>query len=164
MGTQRNSMYLRQRAFLLNPAQRGTWETHLSVQQDIVALTTRCEYNEAAKAAFHKVARKYLRRLAEALALPKGSYTIHSNQGGIAVSGEAILHGEHLHLWVEQSCFGSAERVVWYRGCHGQKDYTGMVNHTADASELVDTPRMADLCKAVIWQAEATDKRPAAAA
>ncbi|TAN03165.1 MAG: hypothetical protein EPN36_14300 [Rhodanobacteraceae bacterium] len=136
----------------------------MSVQQDIATLTARCEYNETAKAAFHRVAKKYLRRLAATLALPKGSYSIHSNQGGIAVSGEVTLHSEHLHLWVEQSCIGSADRVVWYRGCHGQKDYTGMVNHAADASELVDTPRMADLCRAVIAQAEATDKRLASAA
>lgn len=136
----------------------------MSVQQDLATLTTRCAYNVAAKAAFHRVAKKYLRRLAATLALPKGSYEIRSNQGGIAVSGEATLHGEHLHLWIEQSCVGPAERVVFYRGCHGRKDYTGMVNHTAVAATLVDTPMMAKLCEVVIAQAKATDTRLAAAA
>ncbi len=135
----------------------------MSIQQDLAALTTNCSYNADAKATFHKVAKKYLRRLATELALPKGSYEVHSNQGGIAVSGEATLHGEHLHLWVSQSCFGR-DHVVWYRGCQGMKDYTGMTNHTATAMTLIDTPLMAKLCRVVIAEAEVTDDRKLASA
>lgn len=164
MVTQRNNHGATSGTLPLNPARCGLQEMILSTQQDLAVLTTRCAYTVAAKAAFHRVARKYLRRLAQALALPKGSYTIHSNQGGIAVSGEVYLHGEHLHLWVEQSCVGPAERVVFYRGCHGQKDYTGMQNHTAVATTLVDTSLMAALCRNVIEEAEATDPKLAIAA
>lgn len=97
---------------------------------DIRALEADASYNSYNKAAFHKVARKLLRRLAKALNV---SAPIHSNQGGIAVSGEITLHADHLHAWIEQW----RDPILIYRACQSTKDYTGSTNHTIDATDLV---------------------------
>lgn len=97
---------------------------------DIRALEANTSYNAVNKAAFHKVARKLLRRLAKALNL---NVSIHSNQGGIAVSGEVTLHADHVHAWIEQW----NAPILIYRACRSTKDYTGSMNHTVDATDLV---------------------------
>ncbi|HEU0198538.1 MAG TPA: hypothetical protein VFQ88_15170 [Nevskiaceae bacterium] len=123
--------------------------------EDYAALVAPAAYNVNAKAAFAAVARKYLRRLAKELALPQGSYTVRYNPGGTAVSGDVILHAERLYVWVEQRPFQDrAHGLVLYRGCRGRKDYSGLVNHYADAEVLLDTPRLAALCREVTRLAE----------
>lgn len=97
---------------------------------DIRALEANTSYNAANKAAFHKVARKVLRRLAKALNV---SAPIYSNQGGIAVSGEITLHADHLHAWIEQW----RDPILIYRACQSTKDYTGSADHIIDATDLV---------------------------
>ncbi len=82
--------------------------------------------------------------LARELGLPRGSTEIRSNKGGIAVSGEIILHHETLYLQVSQSSFGGG---ILYRSCKGRKDFCGGVNHFADVALLDDPPRLAALLR-----------------
>jgi hypothetical protein len=48
----------------------------------------RVAYDDNAKEAFHRNARRQLKLLAAALGLPTGAFDLRSNKGGIAVSGE----------------------------------------------------------------------------
>lgn len=119
----------------------------MSKEKDLAVLTTDVAYTTPEKkAAFHRVAKQYLRRLAAAMSLPPESYEIRSNKAGIAVSGEVTLHGERIYVQVSQLCVGPRERVVMYRGCRGRKDYCGLQNNFADASALVETDGLAALC------------------
>jgi hypothetical protein len=80
-------------------------------------------YNDAQKRRFHATARKRLKALATALGLEAGSFDVRSNLGGIAVSGEATLHGEHLYVQICQSATGWDSGIL-IRTCQGRKDYT----------------------------------------
>jgi hypothetical protein len=126
-----------------------------SSQVDIAALTAPVYGDDAAKKKFHRVADKYVRRLAKALGLPEGGYDIRHNQGGSAVSGEITLHAEHLHLWVQQFSTGPRDRIVCYRGCASRTDYTGYSNHYATAQDLVDTKTLARRSAVIMEQAVA---------
>jgi hypothetical protein len=99
------------------------------------------QYNAANKRKFHSMGRARLRKLAAALGLESGTYAIRSCQGGIAVSGEVILHGEHIYVQISQpfrnwsARFGSDTGIL-YRRCNGRKDYTGATNHFASLAAL----------------------------
>lgn len=103
-------------------------------------------YNPVLKAAFRVEAMKALRALANAMELPKGSYDVRFNPGGIAVSGDAILHTENVYVHLSKFFSG---REVYYRKCKGRKDCTGEANHWASVSELVDSAKMAEKIKAL---------------
>lgn len=126
----------------------------MSTEKDLAILTTDCGYNAVAKKQFHATAKRYLKRLAAALALPAGSFDLRSNHGGIAVSGEVTLHGEHLYVQVSQFSIGPLERVVLFRGCHGRQDYSGMENHYATAEDLIATAPLTKRCGLVAENAE----------
>lgn len=103
----------------------------------LIALAYRgVAYDADAKRLFHADGRRAMRRLAEALGLPEGSYDVRSNQGGIAVSGEIILHGEE--AWVELSlgCMGPGNEVM-FRRVRGRNDYIGDRNRFASVRELL---------------------------
>jgi len=89
-------------------------------------------YNEEVKARFRSEAMKYLRALAKRLNLPKETYSVRYNAGGIAVSGEATLHHDKFYLQVSHDCF--------WRTCNGQRDYSGGRNR------WVIAPQNAWLC------------------
>jgi hypothetical protein len=93
------------------------------------------QYDAASKRRFHANGRARLRKLADALGLDPGTYAIRSNQGGIAVSGEVILHGEHVYVHVSQP-YSSGDTGVLYRRCNGREDYTGARNHFASLAAL----------------------------
>ena len=76
-----------------------------------------------------------MRALAAVLALPKGSFDIRSNAGGIAVSGEVTLHAENIYVQISQSCLGGGMGVL-IRTCAGRRDYTGGRNHWLPLSSL----------------------------
>ena len=59
-------------------------------------------YDGDAKRRFHHHARAQLRKLAHALRLDRDSYDLRSNPGGIAVSGEVILHSDTLYVQASQ--------------------------------------------------------------
>ncbi|WP_419901085.1 hypothetical protein [Kiloniella sp.] len=93
-------------------------------------------YDPDRKAAFHKEAKKQLKRLADALGYVKGEFDISSSMGGVAVGGEAILHTDHLYLQIFQgfSRFGD----ILYRSCDHRKDYSGGNNNYAFLKDLND--------------------------
>jgi hypothetical protein len=93
------------------------------------------QYDAYAKRTFRAMALARLRALAAALELAPGTYDVRWNPGGIAVSGEATLHGEHVYVQVSQP-FGSADTGVLYRRCNGRRDYTGGRNGFAPLSSL----------------------------
>ena len=94
---------------------------------------TPCAYNDAQKRSFHATGRKRLKALAAALGLEAGTYDVRSNLGGIAVSGEVTLHGEHLYVQICQPATGWDSGIL-IRTCEGRKDYTGGANHFAPLS------------------------------
>jgi hypothetical protein len=110
---------------------------------------TRCAYAPEQKHAFHRAARKALRRLAVELVFDKSSYDLRSNQGGIAVSGEITLHHEHVYVQVSQPATG-ADSGILIRTCDGRRDYTGGRNHFQPLSRLDDIPAPAKSVRAVM--------------
>ena len=99
-------------------------------------------YDDLAKRQFHADGRKALKRLADALELAEGSYDLRSNKGGIAVSGEIILHGEEVYVQLSLGCMGPG-REIMFRRVAGRKDYCGDRNHWADIAELMAPDRFA---------------------
>lgn len=101
-----------------------------------------CSYDERQKLAFHREARRWLKKLAEELGLPSGSYDLRSNKAGIAVSGEVTLHGEAIYVQASQSAMGTANGLL-IRSCKGRGDYTGGPNNFAPLSALEDPKALA---------------------
>ena len=95
-------------------------------------------YDADAKRLFHGRARSQLRRVASALGLKPDTYDLRSNQAGIAVSGEIILHSDHLYVQVSQSAMGYHSGVL-FRTCKGRKDYVGGPNNFASL-DLLNRP------------------------
>ena len=110
---------------------------------------TSCAYNEAQKRSFHATGRNRLKALATALRLEPGSFDIRSNLGGVAVSGEVTLHGEHLYVQICQPATG-ADSGILIRACKGRKDYTGGPNNFAPLALLDDIPALAVRCRSVL--------------
>ena len=98
----------------------------------------RVAYHKWPKRAFHLAARRQLRRLAEALGLAQSSYEIRNNAGGMAVSGEIILHGDQVYVHVFQPATGH-DTGVMFRTCEGRRDYTGGPNNFASL-DLLNEP------------------------
>lgn len=92
-------------------------------------------YNPSGKAAFHKAARRLLREVASQLGLSKSEFTIRSNEGGIAVSGDVTLHADSIYISIEQR-FGGSDHYVLYRSCKGQGDYSGGCNNYMSVEDL----------------------------
>jgi hypothetical protein len=95
-------------------------------------------YNNAAKRAFHSHALRQLKLLAKALGLAPGSFDLRSNPGGIAVSGEATLHADHLYVQACQPATGHDSGIL-FRSCRGRKDYYGGSNNFASL-DLMNQP------------------------
>ncbi len=95
----------------------------------------------ARKHAFHKDGRRFLKRLAAAVGLPKDSFEVRVNRGGIAVSGEVTLHSETLYVQLYESVIRPGVDML-YRRCRGRRDYCGEENHFADPAALDDAQRM----------------------
>ena len=108
-----------------------------------------CAYNEPRKHLFHREARKRLKALAEALCLKRHEFDIRSNKGGIAVSGEAILHAENLYVQICQPATAGDSGIL-IRTCKGRGDYGGGANHFLPLSLLDDIGSLADACLTVI--------------
>ena len=87
------------------------------------------------KPEFHTKARRVLRYVAEQLGYKKGEFSIRSNMGGIAVSGETVLHADDIYIYMDT---GYMARQFMYRSCKGQKDYTGGTNHWMDWKDIRD--------------------------
>jgi hypothetical protein len=97
----------------------------------------------ANKVRWHNAARRQLKALALALGLDPGTYEVRRNYGGIAVSGEATLHGEHVYIQASQPYAGSVKTGILFRRCNGRRDYTGERNHFASLDLLNDSEALA---------------------
>lgn len=98
-------------------------------------------YDETTKSEFHRLGKKYLKRLASIMELGAGEFTIRSNKGGIAVLGEVILHSNNLYIHVGGS-YGN-ERF-YYRCVKGQRDFTGGANAWMPYDNLGDIHAVAE--------------------
>jgi hypothetical protein len=87
----------------------------------LVQLASVAGYHEENKASFKKQSMAALRAIAKELRLDSNDYSIRYNAGGIAVSGEAILHHNLFYLQI-------SDGGIYWRTCKGQKDYTGGSN------------------------------------
>jgi hypothetical protein len=108
----------------------------------------RCAYDGEQKKAFHRQARIALRALAKELRLSPNAFDIRSCVGGIAVSGEIILHGETIYIQVYQPATG-ADSGILIRTCEGRRDYDGGRNHLAPLSLLDRPAELAEYVRAV---------------
>jgi hypothetical protein len=95
-------------------------------------------YDNAAKRTFYSHALRQLKLLANALGLAPGAYDLRSNAGGIAVSGEATLHGDHVYVQACQPATGH-DTGLMFRTCQGRKDYHGGPNNFASL-DLLNRP------------------------
>jgi hypothetical protein len=106
-----------------------------------LASTVNVAYKTDEKKMFHDRGAAVLRELAKRLEIT-GPYSIHHNQGGIAVSGEITLHSETLYIQFSQSALGFLTGFM-YRRCEGLKDYTGGRNNWMKWEELADLDQAA---------------------
>lgn len=106
------------------------------VRQFVKASHATCEYNYANKKAFHRLGHRVVQMIADDLGMAPGTYEIRSCLGGIAVSGEIILHSESLYICMGVFCTG--EHGFYYRSCQGTKDYSGGPNQWMKYEDLLD--------------------------
>jgi hypothetical protein len=106
----------------------------------------RVAYDPEAKRLFHTHAGRRLLELAAALGLTPCAYDLRSNQGGIAVSGEATLHADCLYVQLSQPATGSDTGIL-FRSCEGRHDYTGGRNNFASLDLLHRPAELADLIR-----------------
>jgi hypothetical protein len=119
-------------------------------EQRLVSLLTETElsYNAAEKAQFHRLGRLVLLELAKLLELPVKSYEVRSCHGGIAVSGEVILHGEWIYVQISQG--PNLDSHVMFRTCRGREDYSGGTNNWLKVTNLLDLPGVARVMRAIL--------------
>jgi len=101
---------------------------------------TICGYSDqeqAVKEEFHRQGKRLLRVIAKRMSLPRGSYEVRSNMGGVAVCGEVTLHGEHIYIQLSQSCLGK-DFGFMYRYVRDRRDYTGGTNRWMAWTKLMD--------------------------
>lgn len=96
-----------------------------------VFLASNSSYNDNNKVEFKKLGRKILKYVANQLGLI--NYNIRFNAGGIAVSGDNILHDERFYLALHDN-LGSGS--FYFRGCKGLKDYIGEYNQWVNWDNL----------------------------
>lgn len=94
----------------------------------------------SAKTTFHAEARRALLRLAEALELDEGSYTVRSDKGAAATSGEIILEAHEVVVRVWLLPMGQGREVA-YRRAYAPGRSAPL--HWASIRELVPPGRFA---------------------
>lgn len=110
----------------------------------MAALMAAAPNSAAAKRRWINAARLACNSVAEDLGLEPGTFEVRTCEGGIAVPGEVILHGESLYLCIGTSMPGG-ELVGYARSCKGRKDYTGGVNRWLSTRMTFD--KMVQVCR-----------------
>jgi hypothetical protein len=104
-------------------------------------------YNIENKKLFHSRGKRVMKVIAELLGFNTEfyptPYEIRSCLGGIAVSGEIILHSENLYI-----CF--YEDRIMFRSCKGLKDYSGGNNHWMSYDSLRNIYRACEEFRSVM--------------
>jgi hypothetical protein len=106
----------------------------------------RVAYYPEQKRLFHRNARRQLQKLAAMLGLESGDFDLRSNKGGIAVSGEVVMHSDHLYVQASQPASGSNTGIL-FRSCDGRRDYVGGPNHFASLDLLHEPAALATLIR-----------------
>jgi hypothetical protein len=104
--------------------------------KDLVRLATLAgssEYNEARKKEFQLLGGRTLKELAFRIGLKPEEYDIRWNPGGIAVSGDHILHTDKLYVALHDNC---GTGWFYWRTCQGKKDYSGGPNQIVHWNHL----------------------------
>ena len=102
--------------------------------EDLIRLAQFASYNDERKAFFKKHAMKFMRDVAKDWGLAKGQYDARFNPGGIAVSGDAILHTDNLYLHLNDFGF-------YWRKCDGRTAYSSRNYPNRQASGLLLTAK-----------------------
>lgn len=102
-------------------------------------------YNDERRKQFKSAALKFLKEIASELGLAKSDFDARYNPGGIAGSGDAILHTDHVYVHINN--FGA-----YWRLCNGRKDYCGEHNR-ATRDEHTAKELAADIKRAVAIKA-----------
>ena len=108
-----------------------------------------CAYEPDRKRQFHATARARLPQLANALRFAPGEYEIRSQLGGVAVSGEIVLHCTNVYVQICQPAT-RADSGILIRACDGRKDTTGGRNHFAALRLLDEMQELAARVRAVM--------------
>lgn len=98
--------------------------THLAALGRFMSLRPELSYNHTNKQKFKKLAMAAAKELLWALG-PKDATMLRWNEGGIAGSGEAIVHTASVYVQFSQSYL--ADKFM-FRLCNGTQDYTGDTN------------------------------------
>lgn len=80
------------------------------------AKLARYDYHHKEK--YRRESRKFLQAISNSVGLTKGQYDLRFNPGGMAGSGDAVLHSENFYVHIND--FGH-----YWRLCKGRKDYGG---------------------------------------
>lgn len=105
-------------------------------------------YHQDRKSVFHRAAKQRLKALADHCSWAKATYDVRSIMGGIAVSGEVILHHDQVYICVSQEL--GRECGILFRSCNGRSDYAGGRNNFAPITLIDDPAALAErLLKAV---------------
>jgi hypothetical protein len=99
--------------------------------------TSKLSYKSHAKAEFLRQSEQLCHILAAKMGLNEDQYDVRTNPGGIAVSGDVVLHTDNLYVNLSQSALGPDQGFM-YRKCQGRKDFTGGPNRWMKWEQLVD--------------------------
>lgn len=80
-------------------------------------------YQDGPKKEFHRLGHKLAVSLARGMGLKPDQYEIRHMEGGIAVTGEIVLHSDSIYIQLSDVEFG-----MLYRKVKNRKDYTGERN------------------------------------
>ena len=86
--------------------------------EKLIKLQGQCGYNDSNKREFRRLGTKLARALRAEL-VPEGTAEVRFNAGGIAVSGDVILHCPTMYLRFNADGMGLG---IMYRHCNGLKD------------------------------------------
>ena len=112
----------------------------IKVPTELAPVTGINAYSEAGaakKKAFHTKGRALLKQLAAVLGPQLGEFSIRSNLGGVAVSGEVTLHADHLYVQLSESSMTPGLSML-FRSCSSQKDYCGNKNNFVSLADFAN--------------------------
>lgn len=99
-----------------------------------VELTNTAQYDVEKKEEYRRLGLRILYHITEQLGLDQTMYEIRWNPGGIAVSGDHVLHTDKIYLALHDN-LGTG--WFYWRTCNGRKDYTGGPNRTLPWATLL---------------------------
>ena len=97
-------------------------------------LANSSQYNMDLKKEFKSLGKAILTELANELNLADGTYEIRFNPGGIAISGDNILHADTFYVNMSDNCGAG---WFYYRSCKGKQDYSGGNNHCVEWRDFI---------------------------